>query len=277
MSTLADIRTLIRCEKNWLIAKVPIKEKLAFLGRQASGIIKNSKKIKYLGRTLHYDRKWEPILIAEYPNEIEMITKKLDFKKIKNVLDIGANVGQWGITLKSYFPNIELYSFEPVPETFWILKDNSSKIKSWEVFNYGINEKDSNKKISYAVGASAEATYFKENINQTHIRKNVKEIDTKTINLKEKNRKKLSIPKNLSLVKIDVEGSEMEVLKGLTEINYDYLYIETSIGRRGSSIKEVVNFLEKNKKSVKVLFTHRPDKQASSENSLLEIKNKTNL
>jgi len=49
---------------------------------------------------------------------------------------------------------------------------------------------------------------------------------------------KLNIPKEFDLVKIDVEGSELEVLESLNKIKFKYLYIESV---NGNNLVEIID------------------------------------
>ena len=53
------------------------------------------------------------------------------------VIDIGANIGQFGKKLRSLGYRGEIYSFEPVSESYRRLLKNSKNDLNWFAFNYG--------------------------------------------------------------------------------------------------------------------------------------------
>ncbi len=56
------------------------------------------------------------------------------------VFDIGANIGQFSKSLKVFFPNSEIYLFEPVVSPFNIL-DSNIKGDRLHLFNLGFGNK----------------------------------------------------------------------------------------------------------------------------------------
>jgi FkbM family methyltransferase len=272
MISMLDARTFVRCEKNWVKAKIPIREKVAFLIRQIISLAGNKRRIKYLGKKFNYDRKFEPILISEYPAEIEGILSFTKPGEIKTVIDVGANAGQWGLTMARIGKGIEVHSFEPNPKVFSLLEKNSEGIKNWKVYNYGIGRKEGEKNLYYSQHATAEGSFIKENLEQNTLRSGKKEARTKLLPLNKKTLRMLKIEENPDLVKIDVEGYEMECLKGMKGLNFKYLYIEASINRQGATIKDILEYLNKNlKKKTQVLFRELPDKDSKSENVMIKI------
>jgi len=127
-------------------------------------------------------------------------------------LDIGANAGKYSIMIGNQFPDSKIYAFEPNPTTFKILKKNielndlNTRVKP---FNIGIS--DSEGKLSFSAvnqntGLSRivpDGEAFAGELNIIPV-KSVDEIALEN-----------SIdPKEIKLVKIDVEGHEYEVVVG---------------------------------------------------------------
>lgn len=132
-------------------------------------------------------------------------------KKNAVILDIGANIGNHSIywVVKSNAKRV--YSFEPIHDTFKILKKNveinnlSNKIK---IFNMGLSNKKINGSISF---------YDRRNIGGTHVKQNPNG------NLLLDKLDNIKIEENaIDFVKIDVEGHELEVLQGARETLLKY-------------------------------------------------------
>ena len=83
--------------------------KFTFLWRKYICILLNKRKIKYFGRSFYYDNRFSPAILENYPKEISEINEAIDLSKIKNVLDVGANIGQFSFTLKSLYPYIYIF------------------------------------------------------------------------------------------------------------------------------------------------------------------------
>jgi FkbM family methyltransferase len=131
--------------------------------------------------------------------------------KLKIALDIGANIGNHSLFLSQYFRTV--YAFEPNPEIYELLKINStyvSKIKNIITYCYGLGDKAQklNLKINRNNMGNSKIVFKNEqtvcNDNQIKIEK-----ADNLLFLKDS---------NIGLIKIDVEGHEIFVLKGAEEI-----------------------------------------------------------
>lgn len=118
------------------------------------------------------------------------------------ILDIGANIGShtiyWALERKAK----KIYSFEPLPDTFAILKTNivlNDLQNKVEIFNIGLSDVECTTNISNYHESNIGGTSFaKTNNGKFHF----KSLDS--LNIKDK----------IDLIKIDVEGAEVEVLQG---------------------------------------------------------------
>lgn len=59
---------------------------------------------------------------------------------IRTVFDVGANIGQFGTTIRSLLPEARIFSFEPVPSTFAELQLRTSGDERWQAFNLGLGD-----------------------------------------------------------------------------------------------------------------------------------------
>jgi FkbM family methyltransferase len=161
--------------------------------------------------------------------ELEPLLNKVD--NINTIIDIGSNKGQFSILAKSFFPSSKIYSFDPQKKYLDIQKKILKK-KDVNYFNIGIGNKKELKK--FFITSREDSSSFlkpKKMNNKNYEIKKIKKIKIdKLDNLI--NIRKIKKP---LLIKIDIQGYELEALKGakkilkvadylITEISYQKIY-----------------------------------------------------
>ncbi len=154
------------------------------------------------------------------------------------IVDVGANIGQYMTAAKTFLPDARVYSFEPDTEIFNILKNNAAQYKNVKVFNLALSDKEGIEKFYKSVEFSEWSS-----LNKSAISGESKEVKIKT-NVGDKVLKDLS---EIDLLKVDVEGAEFKVIKGLTKTlkKSKYLLIEISILRNRDDLgsSELIKYL----------------------------------
>ena len=163
-----------------------------------------------------------------HKKKIKNFFKKRKINHFELVFDIGGHKGESLVFFLKYFEVRKIISFEPSLSNFKHLQKNSIKLKSQfknsEILieNKGIGKKKEKKNLKQHYESSSstindfneKSDYFKRKNFLLNIKKKVfKEVQIDLISLEEYiNENKIS---KIDLVKIDTEGYEFEVLKGL--------------------------------------------------------------
>ena len=195
-------------------------------------------------------------IYAEYPElHYQAFLKN---NKIGNTIDVGANIGSFSLKVAKYLneknSEFKVYSFEPYNEIFEILKnniDNNPSIKEFIVNERVALSDKINQKLNFQIIEKNLGANFLTKVSETESISDEKKIvlsDTLDNYCKSKNLN------NITFIKIDVEGMELEVLDGGVEIineNKPALFIEvneTKYNEKNLSIRPYLHKFEKEKK-----------------------------
>jgi len=150
--------------------------------------------------------------------------------EIGTILDIGANIGQFAIAANKFFPNAEIHSFEPVPDTFQHLRKNTEAISKISIYNEAIG--DSTGMIEFYQNtyshASSALKVSDDQKTETPNTNSYKTIKVKVDKLDDFNFDKPI--KGPVLLKLDVQGFEKHAIMGAVKFmkNVDFILIEVS-------------------------------------------------
>ncbi len=158
---------------------------------------------------------------------IKELIKKEEFKK-GVIFDVGANIGDYSIFIRENKVNTQIYAFEPHPDTFQQLLNNTLNLNI-NHFNVGLGDSTFETIIfDYkSNNGSQHASVYKEVIEDIH---KSEVIETKiSISTLDSIVDKYNI-EQISLLKIDTEGNELSVIKGATKTiaasKINYIQIE---------------------------------------------------
>lgn len=158
---------------------------------------------------------WET---PELSGERHFIDRFTRFSKSPVVLDIGANVGNYSNLLKELAPNARIFAFEPHPLTFDRLQKAAGE-NSYVAVNAAVGAAEATAQLYDHGGKSGEhgtehASMFKDVIESVHSNKSAAwDVRVTTVD----NFVRENQLRHIDLLKIDVEGGEMNVLLGASD------------------------------------------------------------
>lgn len=163
----------------------------------------------------------------------ENLIKSINHFKIKSVIDVGANKGQFVNKLYKNNFNGSVLSFEPLYDEYNYIKKLSEKNPNWKIEERCALGKKNLKKKFYISGNRESSSLLEILPKHTDLRPESKIIDVQTVEVKKLNnfkKKILKMKKNI-LLKIDTQGSEIDVLLGADKIinNFNCIFVEVSL------------------------------------------------
>jgi FkbM family methyltransferase len=202
---------------------------------------------------LHWQQSLKRIYYRQKILRQELKIEKIEYELIDSlissedwVIDIGANIGDYTMIFSNLVgPKGRVIALEPVPKTFELLAANAQlfPFQNVTLINMAASDISSIVCISIPFFQSGLQNYYQASISENSADLSVMSIPIDS----------LSIPHSIKLVKIDVEGHELQVLHGMINlINRDYptLIVETNskhveeyLGNIGYT-KEIINGLD---------------------------------
>ena len=160
---------------------------------------------------------------------IKKLNKRYEF------IDIGANQGIYSLIASNNTNIKRIFAFEPVEQTFKLLKKNIKINKFTNIIakKFAISNYNGKTKIQFNKNHTGAATIDKRYFDSSKNSHSIKTVNFKVLNslIKSNDRK---------VVKIDVEGHELEVINQLIKTDFikliDFIYVEVRFKFNGFSI-----------------------------------------
>ena len=167
--------------------------------------------------------------------------------EINTIFDVGANIGQFSKAVNHFYPKANVFSFEPDPDTFIKLKKNTKDYKMIKAHNYAFGNKDGViefNKNSYDHSSSV-LNLHKDNTDFPG--GTIRKINVDIFCL-DKKADVLGL-KEPALLKLDVQGFELEVLRGGAKSlsGFKYILFESSLDtlyENQPDFSQINNYLE---------------------------------
>jgi FkbM family methyltransferase len=161
-------------------------------------------------------------------NALRYISSKYSDMNAITIFDVGANIGGYSNMVYNLLQDkAKIYAFEPSRVTYRKLVENTRNIKDIECINFGLGNEATQTILYSNAEASGLASMHKRNLEHFNIELDKKEtINIQTLDsfCEEKN------IRQIHFLKLDVEGNELNVLKGaqqkIVSGGIDYIQFE---------------------------------------------------
>jgi len=145
-----------------------------------------------------------------HKNGERWVLAQLREERIRSVLDVGANVGDWSMLAAELLPDATVWALEIMPATFARLRERVGDHARIRCFNLGLADRDGALRMHFDPAASTHATFTEypqsgtEQLIDCAVRRGDGFVREQGID-------------RVDLLKMDVEGAEHLVLAGLAE------------------------------------------------------------
>jgi FkbM family methyltransferase len=217
-------------------------ERVSFWARRYVTVARRRNEIEYLGHPFRYDNPFTPIILGAYPQEAERLVALLGSAP-RTVLDIGANVGQFAVSIAHLAPGARGWSFEPNPGIVPLLEANTAHLPSWRVVPTAVGARSEERDFWSVPDKSSQGSFVREN-SESGIAATAVPTRVRTVTLDGPARAELDIPAEIDLVKIDVEGAESDAIRGIAGLEWRWMAVEVSTDEReGLSLEGTVDLI----------------------------------
>lgn len=191
----------------------------------------------------------------------------LDIKRNSIIIDIGANVGYVALGCAKVFPKNRILCFEPGSAAFDSLKKNTKHHRKIQCYKLGMGAKKGKMALFEEEFETAKASLIAKAGTEP-----AETVEVVTLDQFLKDNK---LDKPIALLKIDVEGFELEVLKGARKTLKRTSYIHIEGNPENYAISEIFKGISKSgrKFQIKYLrnFSNNPDDELLGFDMLLEL------
>ena len=143
------------------------------------------------------------------------------------IIDAGANTGNHTVFLSKAFPNAIVHSFEPVTYRLLVLNANENHLKNFSFSSSALSYKFGNYSANYTNNNSGMSTLIEATCGE------IKSVTIDTVRYGYR----------VALIKIDVEGMELEVIRGgmqTIERDLPYIAVECHTEERLADVLELL-------------------------------------
>lgn len=154
-------------------------------------------------------------------NGEEWLLRRMASKNgVQCVFDVGANVGDWSLLCRRYFPDAVIHAFEIAPPNFSELQKRTSHLSNLIYNPVGLSDRPDKINVFYVDEASGCTTAYQEHLSAAYRLPGDQPLPSKSFQvpvIRGDDYVKEHGIKIIDVLKIDVEGMEERVLRGLQQ------------------------------------------------------------
>jgi FkbM family methyltransferase len=177
-------------------------------------------------------QKYKVIIDQKYFQDldIELMTYLYSYLPHRLAVDIGANRGD--VSSRLLQAGYQVYAFEPFPPVIDKLKNRLGDHPNFQLFPLAIGSENQTQELHIATDETPDNTYQDASFYSSLTKHSLSEglVFTDTISVTVKTLASLhdteELPKDIGLVKIDTEGFDLEVIKGMGNYRYPVVVAE---------------------------------------------------
>lgn len=138
--------------------------------------------------------------------------------RIATVIDVGANLGQYGSELRAWDYQGRIISFEPTGSAFKALLERTEHDKNWSAFNFALGAREGVAEINVASNSGQSSSLLPMLESHRQSAPEIRYVTTERIAIKSLDGALAGLvgPHEKLMLKLDVQGFEEFVLKGAT-------------------------------------------------------------
>jgi FkbM family methyltransferase len=198
--------------------------------------------------------------------EHEKLLRNLDCKFL---VDIGANRGQFSLVVKQLFPNIQIHAFEPLLEPGDVFLSLFKDDPNITLHRVAVGSK-SHTSTMHVSAKDHSSSILPITDKQVELYPHTQEVDTREVSVRplQDALSGLDIPDH-ALIKIDVQGYELEALKGCESLleQFEHIYVECSFIElyQGQALaQDIISFLNDRKFGLRGVYNVYSSKQGET-------------
>lgn len=185
-------------------------------------------RLRKLAMALTHTRCWHPLMLGVAPSaEHSSVLRSLS---VDRIIDVGANRGQFSLACRVALPSVPIVAFEPIPMEAATYRKVHGGIQGIQLIESALGESNGTATLHLSKSADS-SSLLPIGRRQTELFRNTVEVGTITVPVQRLDDLSALWPQcSRQLLKLDVQGFELNVLRGAVETlrTCAYVYAECS-------------------------------------------------